>query len=129
MQGWEAIKALSEGKCVQLDSLYYYKVVKTFGNMNTIMLIDSRNANRHEMPCSITGVELMRDDWEIYEESHDFFWAMEQVRDGKKVKRQCWRVPAYMSLTGFTNDTNYFFKKGQNFLNAEDISAKDWILV
>jgi len=129
MQGWEAIKALSEGKCVQLDSLYYYKVVKTLGKMNTIMLIDSRNANRHEMPCNITGVGLMRDDWEIYEESYDFFWAMEQVRDGKKVKRQCWCGPAHMSLTGFTNTTNYLCNKGENFLSAEDVSAKDWVLV
>lgn len=127
MKGWEAIKALSEGKCVQWSNpLYYYKMVKTLGNMNTVVLIDSRNMQ--ESSCNISGIHLMMDNWEIYEEAHDFFWAMEQVKNDKKVKRQYWVAPAHMSLEGFTNTTNYLCSKGENFLSAADISAKDWIL-
>lgn len=127
MKGWEAIKALSEGKCVRLpDSLYYFKMVQTIGNMNTVVLIDSRNMQ--ENACYISESHLMSDNWEIYEETHDFFWAMRQVQKGKKVKRKYWVAPAHMSLKGFTNTTNYLCNSGEDFLSAADISAKDWIL-
>lgn len=126
MTGWEAIKALAEGKCVRRSSFTcYFKKVKTLRGSDTVVLKNPDNDEEKE--ANLAGLALMLDDWEIFEEPHDFMWAIEQFQKGHAVRRLAWNGAAQMSPHGFRNTTNYECDSNMNFLNMRDIRAKDWV--
>jgi hypothetical protein len=59
-------------------------------------------------------------DWELYEEKpeekHDFHWAIEQLKEGKKVRMNCWHIDSYIFLDRVVKD-----EYGDNILMSEDI--------
>ena len=72
MKNWEALKALSEGKCVRHESWRKY-------------------GRDRDTPLSIQLLSL-NDGWEEIpdEQGHDWAWACEQMLAGKKVRRKLW---------------------------------------
>ena len=54
-------------------------------------------------------------DWEIYYEPHNIEWAAQQLKNGKIVKRRCWKT--------------YRLDPSRNrYLEIDDITADDWEL-
>lgn len=59
--------------------------------------------------------DIDADDWEIFYESHDIHWAVQQLQNDKIVKRRCWK-------------TFRLYPHDAIRLEVEDITADDWEL-
>lgn len=97
----EAIAALEAGKKVR---------IKTWPHQFWLKYESGRVRDQGDDPYEFEGMEFELD-WELYEEpGHDFAWALEQLKAGKKVKRRGWNgqitpvqigqreVPTYESM-------------------------------
>lgn len=72
--------------------------------------------------------DYLAEDWEEYTEQYDFQWAVEQLKEGREVRRLSW-FSASGAIHAEADKKIYWKTLGQTTtLNLEDIEAKDWVL-
>lgn len=130
MKFWEALKALHEdGAKIRKRSIhdkneYFYwdheenGVARKYGpDWADVDFICDECLNFYEDK---------EDDWEIVKEPHNFQWAINKLKEGRKVKRSVWiRWSIYMEDDVFMVNATTIF----HGFSLEDIEANDWELV
>lgn len=120
MTGWQALKAMKEGKSVKRSK---------WGDRYIYM--DKSRVIMDDKECTgwvWNGHEdiFLFDDWEIceFQPGHDFAWALKQILEGKCVKRKKWTIG-----WKFINGAVQWSDASEHFLFMRaDITASDWVL-
>jgi hypothetical protein len=121
MTGVQAMEALVAGKKVQWK----------FWNSDDFIHVKDGKLFCGDEQVSLTGFILDNaDGWSIYDEpGHDFLWAVQQMKDGKMVKRTPWVKVWWYEWNGRV------YRQAQNehgepldLVHFEHITAADWVL-
>ena len=119
MKNWEALKALSEGKCVRHESWRKY-------------------GRGLDTPLSIQLLSL-NDGWEEIpdEQGHDWAWACEQMLAGRKVRSKKWIAGHWYQLQSKNGCFRELYEPGPGpsrdcacraTVSEADFKATDWVL-
>jgi hypothetical protein len=109
----DAAKLMREGKtCTCGDRLVKYRI-------NSAGALEALLPEGHVDGCLHFKVNVALSlDWREVQETHDFAWAREQLKQGKNVKRLSGRREVLFAVAA----NAYAF-------SLEDIDATDWVLV
>lgn len=113
MKNWEALKALQDGWSVR-------HVTWTEGSHIPPECVLS------DMMCR--ALIILTDGWERFEQpEHDFKWAVDQLLDGKTVRRLTWSASNGLVLCGSLCAVWKGYVQGC-MIRKEDLAAHDWVL-
>lgn len=113
----EASRELVGGKKIRLCFWGEGKYLQKTSFFNYVLL------NEFEKEYQIQLVDVLRDDWEIYEEQpklHTFNEAIKLMKEGKNIKRKLWTTKVIER--DFCDDYSIEFA-------IDDFEANDWVIV
>jgi len=131
MKFWQAFKALQEdGAKIRRKGIHgkneYYYFDKKEGRVGRKLGPDPEDVD-FDSYISLNFIYDEDGDWEIIEEPHDFQWAIQKLKEGRKVKRTEW--VAWSIYLDKEEDTLMIdFETRYSGLSIEDIEAADWVL-
>ena len=76
--------------------------------------------NCMSLPYSVTSIDILANDWEVYEKQtylYSFEEAIASLRKGKSIRRKAW----INRFSVDADDNNYYF-------TIDDLNANDWII-
>lgn len=120
MKRWEAIKALEDG----------HKVRKVHWDKDYYLFMDGEKRIVNKFNTNCGGEFTREEDWAIWEEpGHDWEWAKQQLRNGKKVKRKSNIDTFYLDRFGCIIMVGEPGEKDEpKYHFIDDDTATDWVL-
>lgn len=96
------------------------------GNLCQLYAGDTPDGHRAEVSLQ----DIQADDWYHVQDTHDFAWAMQQVAEGKYVRRQGWHKELHVYVGGggmvkIRGDAS--FPERNYDTSKYDIQATDWV--
>lgn len=128
MKFWKAMQKVSEQQAIRFKQANYYLIIKD-NKLIAKSMDDDLPVNR------IDSYGLDEDGWELYQVTHDFNWAKEQMERGSVVRRTSWPNEkdypyTYIAKNSIGQICKFFMGSGMDntyALTIDDLNAKNWI--
>lgn len=127
MKFWQAMQKISEEQAIRFKKANYYLIIKD--NVLVAYCMDDNLPINCMNTLSFYGLE--EDGWELYQVTHDFAWAKEQMQRGNIVRRTSWPInDKYIAKDNCGVIRRFYIGPGFSSgyaLTMDDLNATDWI--